>query len=389
MGSNFCYGEKDKPLILRSLKKTILIDVIPPGKDKQKAELEIEELRRLVETYGGISIAKILQNRGRPSAKTYLGTGKAQEAAELAKEEKVDIVIVNGFLKPTQIKNLTKLFSHDANDITGKSDIPIWDRSDIILKIFEKHAKSQRAKLQINLAQLKHQIPKVYHYQTGLFDKERGGISGTRGAGEKGIEQEKRHIRGQIKEIEKKLEKMKATHAKQRQRRKRAGLKTVALVGYTNAGKSTLLRALTNKKTYIADELFATLDTKLGALWLENPKTPGRGEKVLIADTIGFIQNLPPHLIESFKATLGEVEEADLILHIVDSTDVEQVMKIRVVDDILNELIGREIPTIRVFNKCDSQDFCFLHQRGELSVTALDKTSLKPLKQGLQLHLRP
>lgn len=306
----------------------------------------------------------------------------------MAKKEKVDIVIINDFLKPAQIKNLSKLFSHDPQDITGKSDIPIWDRTDIILKIFEKHAKSQRAKLQIRLAQLKHQIPKVYHYQTGLFDKERGGISGTRGAGEKGIEQEKRHIRAQIKEVEKKLEKMKATHTKQRDRRRRAGLKTVALVGYTNAGKSTLLRALTNKKTYVADELFATLDTKLGDLWLEDKENPGRGEKVLIADTIGFIQNLPPHLIESFKATLAEVEQAHIILHVIDSSDIQQDLKIQVVDEILHELVDEETPIIRVFNKQDQQEYCSLQQKNELQLSALDSNTFELLKEKLRKTLK-
>lgn len=362
-------------------KKTILIDVIPPEKSRRKAELEIEELVRLVDTYGGITIKKIFQNRGRPSSKTYLGSGKAEEAAELAISENVDMVIINDFLKPAQNKHLKSLFTHRPGDITGKYDIPIWDRTDIILKIFEKHAKSQRAKLQIHLAQLKHEIPKIYQYQTGLFDKERGGIGGTRGAGEKGVEQEKRHIRGQIKETENKLEKMKKGHIKQRERRRRSGLKTIALAGYTNAGKSTLLRSLTNKETYIADELFATLDTKLGGLWISDPLNPSKGEKILIADTIGFIQNLPPHLIESFKATLAEVEEADLILHIIDSSDREQSMKIRVVEEIIKELVPSDTPIIKVYNKSDQQDYCFLAQKDEIILSSLEKNSQKKLKK--------
>ncbi len=367
--------------------KTLLIDVIPPGKSKKEAEEEIQELCRLVKTYGGITIKKILQNRGRPSAKTYLGAGKAKEASEFALKEKIDVVIINDFLKPAQNKHLRPLFSHRPDDITSKYDIPIWDRTDIILKIFEKHAKSQRAKLQINLALLKHQIPKIYQYQTGLFDKERGGISGTRGAGEKGVEQEKRHIRAQIKEIEKKLDKMKVGHHKQRDRRKRSGLKTIALAGYTNAGKSTLLKTLTNKKAYIADELFATLDTKLGGLWLSDQKDPSKGEKVLLADTIGFIQNLPPHLIESFKATLAEVEEADLILHVIDCSDKRQKMKIQVVEDILKELVPEETPIIKVYNKNDQQEYCFREQMDHLALSAFDKESLKLLKEMLYTHI--
>ena len=368
------------------IQSVILIDVIPPGKSTTEARLELEELRRLVETYGGIVIKAVMQRRGRPSFKSYLGKGKADEAAALAKHHQVDMVIFNDFLKPSQINYLSKLFSYEKKGFTAKIPIPIWDRTDIILKIFEKHATSQMAKLQIQLTRLKHEIPRIYNYQTRLFDRERGGISGTRGAGEKGIEQEKRHIRAQIKEIEIKLEKMKHTHLNQRQRRQKAGLKTVALVGYTNAGKSTLLQTLTGKKTYIANELFATLDTKLGSLWLPDPKIPHRGEKVILADTIGFIQNLPPHLIDSFKATLAEVEEADLILHIIDSSDPEQTMKIRVVDEILADLIDG-IPVIRVFNKSDIQTFCIPEQRKELSVSGLDKKSLEKIKKTIQVHI--
>lgn len=339
-----------------------------------------------METYGGIVILEVLQKRGRPSSKTYLGEGKAIEAAEKAKEYKVDMVIINGFLKPAQSQHLRKLFSHDPNDITGQKDIPIWDRTDIILKIFEKHAKSQKALLQIKLAQLKHQIPKIYQYQTKLFDKERGGISGTRGAGEKGVEQEKRHIRNQIKDVEEKLEQIKKTHRNQRQRRQKEGLKTVALVGYTNAGKSTLLKALTKKNTYIADELFATLDTKLGSLWIPHPEVPHLGEKILIADTIGFIQNLPPHLIESFKATLEEVQEADLVLHVIDSADEHQLMKIRIVEEILRELVEESTPIMKIFNKIDHQHFCYLEQRHHMSISAEKKHRFEEFKAVLHQH---
>lgn len=157
-------------------------------------------------------------------------------------------------------------------------------------------------------------------------------------------------------------------------------MKTVALVGYTNAGKSTLLKALTNKEVYIADELFATLDTKLGSLWLPDSENSYKGQKVLIADTIGFIQNLPPHLIESFKATLAEVEEADLILHIIDSSDPEQLMKIKVVEKILKELVDDEKAILRVYNKSDRQTFCILAQKNEIGLSALSKESLSELK---------
>ncbi len=361
-------------------KRAILIDVIPPEKTVEESRQEIEEMCHLVETYGGIVIEKILQKRGRPSSKTYLGTGKAEEAAKIAKDLKVDMAIFNGFLKPHHAQNLGRLFSYNSDDPRPEARIPIWDRTDTILKIFEKHARSQIAKLQIKLAQLKTQIPKIYQYHEKLFDRERGGISGTRGSGEKGIETEKRHIREQIKEVERKLEQFKTVQKNQHDRRKREGFKTVALVGYTNAGKSSLLAALTKKEAFVRDELFSTLDTSIGTMWIADENNPGRGQKILIADTIGFIQNLPPHLIESFKATLAELTEADLILHIIDCSDPHQQMKIRVVEKILSELVDKKRPILRVYNKSDQQHFCFQEQRPWPAVSALTKTNLEELR---------
>jgi len=318
------------------MKRAILIDIIPKEESKLKAEKDLKELSRLVNTYGGIVIVNVIQKRGRPSAKTYLGTGKAIEVTEIAQEEKADMVIVNGMLKPNQVQYLNAIFN-----------VPVWDRVDLILKIFDKHAKTEEAKLQIKLARLKHEFPKLYGQGTKL-SRLGGGIA-TRGPGEKILETKKRHLRSQIKEIEKKLAKIRKTHKNQRKMRRRKGLKTIALVGYTNSGKSTLLKALTNKQNvYIADELFATLDSKIGDLWLPNIQ-----EKVLIADTIGFIQNLPPFLINSFMATLDEVSEADLLLHVIDASDKEIVDKIEVVEDILKDLKCSHKPQIYVFNKID------------------------------------
>jgi GTPase len=404
-----------------------------PQDHREQKSLELNELRHLVETYGGIVVERVVQQRRRPSAKTYLGTGKANEVKTLVTETGADILIINGFLKPQQMENLSKLFH---NKKTNKCSIHVWDRTDIILKIFEKHAKTQEAKLQIKLARLKHEIPKAYQYEAKLFDKERGGISGTRGAGEKGIEMEKRHIRAQIKQLEKKLEHVRKTQEGQRKRRRRSGLKTIALVGYTNAGKSTLLRSLTTKDIYIADELFATLDTRLGSLWLpshsdhrditpppdkgetddmpkaDDQRGPGgifvhhnvsskategsggnlgqqeasnhssQGQKVLLADTIGFIQNLPPHLIESFKTTLSEVQEADLLLHIIDASDPEMEMKTATVETILTDLNTHNTPVIKVYNKTEALPKArmrILAKDGSI-ISALKKEGLRELK---------
>jgi len=317
----------------------LIVDVIPKEESKKKAEEELIELKNLTETVGGLVIKKIIQKRGRPSPKSYLGSGKAEEAALIAKDLKIDVIICNTILKPNQLMNLQKTFDKKK----------IWDRIDLILNIFDKHANTDEAFLQIKLARLRHEFPKLYARQsTTLFERSGAGI-GTRGLGEKGIEDEKRHLRRQIKQLEDKIKKFSVIRANQRKHRKRSGQTTVAIIGYTNAGKSRLLQTLTKKKNlYIADELFATLDTRIGKSWM-----PLLNKTILFADTIGFIQNLPPFLISSFKATLEEVAQADLLLHVIDSTDKKILYKIQVVEQILKDLNCDHIPTLFVFNKID------------------------------------
>jgi GTP-binding protein HflX len=338
------------------MKRAILIDVIPKDSSFNQGEKDLKELSQLVHTYGGIVIVKAIQKRGRPSAKTYLGTGKALEILEESKDKEADMIIVNGSLKPNQIQHLHAIFN-----------IEVWDRIDLILKIFEKHAKTEDAKLQIELASLKHEFPKLYGQGTKL-SRLGGGIA-TRGPGEKLLEVKKRHLRSRIKEIETRLAKIRKTHENQRAVRRRKGLKTIALVGYTNSGKSTLLKTLTNKQNvYIADELFATLDSKIGDLWLPNIQ-----EKVLLADTIGFIQNLPPFLINSFLATLDEVCEADLLLHVIDASDPDVIDKIAVVEDILDDIECMKKPHIYVFNKMDksrSREISVSRRKKQVHVSA-------------------
>ncbi|MFC1599566.1 GTPase HflX [Patescibacteria group bacterium] len=344
------------------MKRAILIDIIPKDESKEKAEKDLKELSSLVNTYGGIVIVNIIQKRGRPSAKTFLGTGKAQEVADIAKDEKADMVIANGLLKPNQVQHLHTLFK-----------IPVWDRVDLILKIFDKHAKTEEAKMQIELATLQHEFPKLYGLGT-RFSRIGGGIA-TRGPGEKYLEVQKRHLRARIKDIEKKLAGIRKIHKKQRNIRKRKGLKTAALVGYTNSGKSTLLKALTKKeKVYIANELFATLDSKIGDLWLPNIQ-----KKILIADTIGFIRDLPPFLIKSFMATLDEVQEADLLLHVIDCSDSDMNEKVEVVDGILKNLGCEHKPLIYVFNKKDKAIDFKMPKRNAVKISARDGKGLEKL----------
>jgi GTP-binding protein HflX len=222
-----------------------------------------------------------------------------------------------------------------------------WDRVDLILKIFSKHAQSTEAKLQIELASIKHMGPRIFGM--GIELSRQAGAMGLRaGAGEANIEMMKRHLQKQELSILKKLKHYEIVHEGHRRRRKRQNFKTVAIVGYTNAGKTSLLNALTRKGAYVADKLFATLSTRVGKLWI-----PDSRREVLISDTIGFIQDIPPELIKAFKSTLAETVNAELILHVIDINDLQINKNIKVVEEILDQLGLQDKPKIYVFNKID------------------------------------
>lgn len=322
--------------------KTILVDVIPPEVTKKEGMQRLDELESLVKTFGGIVVVKVIQKRGIPDYRTYVGSGKVQEILmenlSNGKENKADLLIINNLLKPTQVYNL--------GELCKKAGIDVWDRIDLILKIFDKHAKSVEAKLQIELAAIRHMGPRIYGLGLELT-RQAGGI-GTRGIGETNIQIMKRHLRKREQKIKEKLRHYDLVQATHRKQRRRKNLKTISLVGYTNAGKSTLLNTLTKKGVYVADELFATLETTVGKLYLPNSK-----KIVLLSDTIGFIQDLPTDLIDAFKSTLGEILDADLLLHIVDVSDPLYEQKVLVVEDILSELGVDKKPKIYVFNKVD------------------------------------
>ncbi|MDP3793385.1 MAG: GTPase HflX, partial [Candidatus Uhrbacteria bacterium] len=227
----------------------------------------------------------------------------------------------------------------------------VWDRVDLILKIFSKHAKTAEAKLQIKLAAIHHMGPRIFGMGMEMM-QQTGGI-GTRGLGETNTEIMKRHLAEQEKQVKKDLERIARSRLNHRQRRDRLGLKTVSIVGYTNAGKSSLLNALTNKKAYVANELFATLDTRVGKMWMKQPEGERMGSPLLLSDTIGFIQDLPPQLIDAFRSTLDETIDADLILHVIDASDPYMRDKIQEVETILEQLGVSRTPKIYVFNKMD------------------------------------
>ena len=323
-------------------KKTILIDVIDLETSKEEAFTRLLELESLVETYGSIVVLKTIQKRSLPNYKTYIGEGKLKEIIEDAKEREVNLIVINNILKSRQIFNIEEKCRE-----AGLKDIKVWDRVDLILKIFAKHAKSTEAKLQIELASIKHMGPRIFNMGIELM-QQTGGIGLRGGQGETNIELMKRHLTKQELNIKKKLKHYEAIHKGHRDRRRRQNFKTLALVGYTNAGKSSLLNSLTKKGAYVADQLFATLDTRVGKLYLTEAK-----KEVLISDTIGFIQDLPPDLIQAFKSTLAETIDSDVILHVIDITDPQIGMKIEVVEKILEQLEVHKKSKIYVFNKTD------------------------------------
>lgn len=320
--------------------RAILLDVIPPRMDKEVAARRLMELESLTKTYGGVIVVSVVQKRSLPDYKTYVGSGKLDELIELAKKEKAEILIINNLLKPKQMFTVgEKLRPHK---------MMVWDRIDLILKIFQKHAQTAEAKLQIKLAAIHHMGPRIFGM--GMEMMQQAGGTGTRGGqGETNTEIMKRHLFDQERRIKKDLEAAARSRKVHRERRDRLGMKTVSIVGYTNAGKSSLLNALTKKGAYVADALFATLDTRVSKLWLPQTET-----EVLLSDTIGFIQDLPPDLVSAFRSTLDETVDADILLHVIDIGDPFMAEKIDEVEAILKSLGVDKTPTIYVFNKMDT-----------------------------------
>ncbi|MFT7620240.1 MAG: GTP-binding protein HflX [Planctomycetota bacterium] len=319
----------------KRLERAILVGAGTADVDDDEFKM-LDELDELARTAGVKSVARMYQRRQRPDTTYYIGKGKAEELASKIREHEAQCVLFDNDLTPRQVRNLEE-----------KVGCKVLDRSEVILDIFATHAKTMESRLQVELAQLRYTLPRLKRMWTHLDRiSGKGGIGG-RGPGEKQIESDRRLIDRRLHQLETELKEI--SIRKERQVGSREEKLTVALVGYTNAGKSTLMHQVTGADVYQADKLFATLDTKTSDLSLPN------GQTVFMSDTVGFIENLPHHLIASFHATLEEVRQAKLLLHIVSASEPGIEMKIKTVDDVLHKELGMEnYEQILVFNKIDA-----------------------------------
>ena len=317
--------------------KAFLVGVILKGSSRVQIEEQLEELKFLADTAGADIISKFTQNRSRPDPATFIGKGKAETIINQASELDCNLIIFNDDISPTQIKNLQKI----AGETTK-----VIDRTGLILDIFTKHAKTKEAKTQVQLAQLEYFLPRLTRIWTHL-ERQMGGIGTRAGAGETQIEIDRRLIRNQIAKLKRELTVIEKQRKVQNHRRVNAF--RIALVGYTNAGKSTLMNALTDADVLVQDQLFATLDTTTRKL--ENIEV---GIPVLLSDTVGFIRNLPHNLIASFRSTLGEIRDVDLLLKVFDASSDNIHEHIDTVEEVLKEIDMPNKTNIIVLNKIDA-----------------------------------
>ncbi len=315
--------------------------VIRQGDSSEDTDASLNEMERLADTAGIAILGRYSQRRAKPERSSYFGKGFLEELSEKMQQAGANLLIINDELSPMQARNIEKNYQ-----------IKVIDRTEVILTIFHKHAKTKEAKLQVKLAELKYQLPRLKRLW-GHFDKERGsmrstGGSASRGMGEKQIEIDKRLIRVQIRKITKAIDEI--TKHKETQRKQRENSKKICLVGYTNAGKSTLFNRLTDAGVLVEDRLFATLDSTSRQLKLST------GAPAVISDTVGFISELPHHLVASFRATLMEAVDADLLLHTVDIADARHQYYVDQVNEVLKSIGADAIPQVLVLNKSDLVD---------------------------------
>jgi len=313
----------------------VLVGVITQEQNEEKVSEYLDELAFLVDTAGAVAVKRFTQKMERANGATFLGAGKIREVADFVEENNTDIVIFDDELTPTQLRNLEKMFK-----------ARVLDRTNLILDIFAQRARTAHAKVQVELAQYQYLLPRLTRMWTHL-ERQRGGI-GMRGPGETQIETDRRIILDKIAHLKEQLEKIDRQMATQR--KNRGQMVRIALVGYTNVGKSTIMNLLSKSDVFAENKLFATLDTTVRKVVIENLP-------FLLSDTVGFIRKLPHGLVESFKSTLDEVREADILLHVVDISHPDFEEQIDVVNNTLHEIGAHSIPTYVVFNKVDNYSY--------------------------------
>lgn len=322
-------------LINEEKKEQALLIAVDTG--DYDADVSMAELKELAKTAGAEVLAEMTQKREAPESASFVGRGRLDEITEFCENNDADLIIADGELTPVQVRNI--------EDAAG---VRVIDRTTLILDIFAARARSKEGKLQVELAQLKYSLPRLTGKGTSL--SRLGGGIGTRGPGETKLETDKRHIRRRIQSLKEELERVEKRRVQQHERRKKNGVTSIAIVGYTNAGKSTLMNRLTDAGVLQEDKLFATLDPTARKLYLPD------GQQVMIVDTVGFISRLPHQLVDAFRSTLEEATRADLILNVCDASDEECFNQIKTTDEILKSLFENGIidrPVINVFNKCD------------------------------------
>ena len=368
------FGADNAGLIDRTYREQIVL-VGMQLKDRTASEVNdnLDELARLVDTAGADTVDRVIQRRDKPDPATFVGSGKVTEIYDTSVHHDADTVVFDDDLTPAQQNNLERLLHRTA-----------LDRTAVILDIFAQNATSLEGKAQVELAQLRYRLPRLRGRGQQL--SQQGGGIGTRGPGETQLEVDRRRIQRRLAKLEKDLTGLRRTRLNQRKSRRRSRFHTVAIVGYTNAGKSTLLNRLTGADVTAEDRLFATLDATTRKLSL-----PG-GETVLMTDTVGFIKKLPTTLVEAFMSTLEEVAEADLLVHVVDAAAAYPEQQMAAARSVLREIGAAEVPELVAFNKVDAcengVDLLLRAHEGSVAISAEDNTGIEELKQAMGDRLR-